>query len=542
MNREDKIKDLLYKFVGTKTYTNSELELNNIDYYTEFFNSIDYLKENPEMCGFYDIENDFHGRKVPWAFKKGNGPKTVVLIHHNDTVDIEDYGEYKEYAHDIDKITKMFYNGEIPVNEVVQADIDEGGWIFGRGVCDMKAGGVIQQALFSEYAADENFNGNILLLGLPDEENLSAGMIAAVDLMKELKDKYNLEYVLMIDSEPTQPSDPSKPRFNDGSIGKVMPIIYVKGKLAHSGYVYRGLNPINILAEIVRRTEISPEFLEKIGNTVTPPPTWLYFKDNKEVYDVSLPMSAGGYLSILTLEKNPKEILESIKKISIEAIDDVISDYDKSFSKFKELQGLDYDTTFKTDVRYFDDLYSEVIKDSENKEILDELEISLVSDVKSGDLDLRDACFRFMERTVELYETIEPIVIIGIAPPFYPSANNRYLEDRGMDDLMKNLSEFSKETFGVDYEIENFYTGISDLSYAMFSEDADTVSYIRNNMLLYGSLYKIPFELIKEISMPVLNIGPWGKDLHKGVERVYAEDVYINTPKYVDFAVKEILK
>lgn len=57
------------------------------------------------------------------------------------------------------------------------------------------------------YSQLENFKGNIVLLALPDEENLSAGMRAAVKLLSELQDRYGLNYKLMINSEPHQRKD-----------------------------------------------------------------------------------------------------------------------------------------------------------------------------------------------------------------------------------------------------------------------------------------------------------------------------------------------
>ena len=62
----------------------------------------------------------------------------------------------------------------------------------------MKGGGSIQIALLKRYSELKNFNGNIVLIAVPDEENLSAGMRSAVRLLSELQDKYNLKYKLTV--------------------------------------------------------------------------------------------------------------------------------------------------------------------------------------------------------------------------------------------------------------------------------------------------------------------------------------------------------
>jgi arginine utilization protein RocB len=90
--------------------------------------------------------------------------------------------------------------------------------------------------------------------------------------------------------------------------------------------------------------------------------------------------------------------------------------------------------------------------------------------------------------------------------------------------------------------VQNYFTGISDLSYSMFVSDQSNIDYIANNMLMWKDIYYIPLEVIKEISMPVINIGPWGRDLHKYTERVYKEDLFYKTPKLIDLFVSRLLE
>ena len=111
-----------------------------------------------------------------------------------------------------------------------------------------------------------------------------------------------------------------------------------------------------------------------------------------------------------------------------------------------------------------------------------------------------------------------------------------------INQLMENLMDFAKEDLDYGLGVQNYYTGISDLSYAMFAENQENISYIENNMLLWGDLYSVPLETIKDLSMPVLNIGPWGKDFHKYTERVLMEDLFYHTPRLIDKTIKTILQ
>lgn len=71
--------------------------------------------------------------------------------------------------------------------------------------------------------------------------------------------------------------------------------------------------------------------------------------------------------------------------------------------------------------------------------------------------------------------------------------------------------------------------------------DEESIRYIEENMLMWKDIYYIPLEDIKELSMPVLNLGPWGKDFHKYTERVNIEDLYYRTPLLINKLIKALI-
>lgn len=61
---------------------------------------------------------------------------------------------------------------------------------------------------------------------------------------------------------------------------------------------------------------------------------------------------------------------------------------------------------------------------------------------------------------------------------------------------------------------------------------------------MWKDIYYISLEIIKELSMAVLNIGPWSNDFYKYTERVYRvymEDLFYRIPILVDKVIKELL-
>lgn len=539
-----RIEEIMLDYVGIATPTTTAQENDARGFFEHFFKSVPYFKDRPANWGFHPIPLDALHRQVPWGLLKGKGPNTVVLIHHLDTVDTDDYGSLKHLATKPHEITRAYAQGQADLDAEARADLTSGAWLFGRGVADMKGGAAIHMALLERMSQEQDFAGNLLLLALPDEENLSAGMLAAVGLLRELQQRHQLNYVMLLNAESQERAEDALMRLYDGSVGKMMPICYVRGKLAHVGQVFKGLNPIHILSEIVTATELSPDFSEQAGNTRTPPPAWLFLKDRKEVYDVSLPLAAAGYMSILTLGRQAQDILLQLQAVSQAAFERVIARANKSYRHYTgdESASLPWQARVLT----YDQVYAEALAhagDALKKDLAAyEQEARLL--IGRGELGMAEAAFALIERTVAHLPDSQPLVVLAISPPYYPAVNNTMLPDKldAVNELLTHLEGVTRKQLGCDFHIKNYYTGISDSSYALFEGDEANIRFIQDNTLLWGEAYAIPFEEIQALSIPVLNIGPWGKEIHKSTERVHLLDLKERIPLLVEAAIRHLLK
>ncbi len=115
-------------------------------------------------------------------------------MHHHDVVDAFDYGSSAKWAYDPPKLQAALAEMELATE--VRMDLESDAWIFGRGTGDMKAGAAVQCILLEEYSEKADFQGNILLLSVPDEENLSEGIRGSLSLLTDLKAAFNCFYYL----------------------------------------------------------------------------------------------------------------------------------------------------------------------------------------------------------------------------------------------------------------------------------------------------------------------------------------------------------
>jgi len=260
-----------------------------------------------------------------------------------------------------------------------------------------------------------------------------------------------------------------------------------------------------------------------------------------------MPLSVKGCFSILTLNQTPQSILKKVKKICEDSFQEVIKDYNIQHERFKGITNVSAKSlAWKPKVVNFKKLYLEAlssygdvfIEKYENKinELIDKLENNQISVIDSN--------FELIEFIYGYIDDKSPRVVYGLIPPYYPNVSNIYFKK--LAPVIKNLSfelnKFTEREFNQTYTSENFYTGISDLSYTSIDKGYEILKSLESSMPLLGEFYNIPFDVIEKISMPCINIGPWGKDFHKLTERVNTEDLYIRTPGIINYAVKLLLK
>jgi arginine utilization protein RocB len=543
-SRADRIKNLMLNLVRIQSDTGTRQEKDVETYMHDWLGQSEYFKNHPDRFGLYHLERDPLERSVVWGLVKGQGDQTIILMHHHDVVDAFDYGSLAKWAYDPSRLEPALAGMEL--TREARMDLAGGEWIFGRGTGDMKAGAAIQFVMLEEYCEKTDFTGNILLLSVPDEENLSEGMRGSLSLLADLKDRFQLEFRIMINSEPHSKEQNKFGNFHVGSAGKLLPVIYVRGKKSHIGHIYQGFNPVLLLSEIVLQTELNTDFCDVVRGDVSPPPSWSYMRDNKEVYDASIPASAGGYLSLISLNRSPGDLIGQLKTTCEQAVARVLDKIQRSHAAYsRKMAKKNGQPTWDVPVKTFSELYRQALDDNGpafEKAYREGLN-SIVCDIGRQCLNSPEATFKIIEMTLSHVADLSPMVVIALSPPYYPSIHNDEfdnLPDRvtGLTDYLIGIAETQwQET----YHKKNYIMGLTDLSYAALQNSEDIVPVIGPNMPLWQKTYDVPFAEMEALSVPVINIGPWGKDLHKFTERVFKTDLCERTPKLLESAIDYLL-
>ncbi len=543
MNIPEQAEFLTRHLVGIKSINGTEGEGAIADSIKEVLQSFPYFQQNPELVWEQAVPNDAVGRKNVFALVKGKkaSSKTVIFHSHIDTVGIEDFGHLKSQALNPDVLEAFFATYEL--DKEAQADAQSGDWLFGRGSVDMKSGAAVHLANVLYFTENlEGLTGNILLMLNPDEESQHKGMISAISELKRLKEEHGLNYVSAINDDFITPlyEGDSHRYIYTGAAGKILPSFYIYGRESHVGDTLSSLDPNFIGAEITRRIHNNLDLAENIEGELTLPPTCLQQRDNKEFYTVQTATSSYLYFNYFLYESTAKEVMDKLTVITKEACADAEFHLLKQYQEFLKRTGLPgKELSWYMEVTSLADFIEEL----ENKGI-PAVQTAKKVQQDNRHMEPRKLCFQIVEALQNLDPDKKPRVIIFFAPPYLP---HNYLNEEDERDakllqsIKEVLAEAERQT-GEQFALKKFFPYLADGSFLSLHETDEEISSLIDNFPEWESIYPVPIKGIRELNIPSINMGVYGKDGHKWTERVYKPYTFHVLPELIRKTALKLLE
>lgn len=517
-NTKENIYSFLMKFCEIKSITDSDGEKEAAKFIYNQLAELPYFIQNPHNLFLQEIERDRFKRLNLCAFVKAKKqtPNTIIFMGHLDVVDTDVCGNLKDLAFYPEAYTKAIAKLNLP--KEARNDLESGEWIFGRGVADMKSGLSVQAALLSELSQNtEALDVNVLYLAVADEENNACGIHKALELVENMKED-GYEFLCCIDSEPTITQlDKGTGWIHLGSIGMYTPFTFVLGKETHAGEYFEGLSASLIAFKLGNLIEGSGDFADVFKDVVYPPLTCLKMKDLKPTYSVTVIERIAMYHNVLFVKKTPEEIIMLLKKAASLTIKESINDQNKK----RKVQGtLTKEIPMECLVLEFKELLT-LASDKSNKDIQEILKEYL--NTISPKIELQERGLMLVNYLIDLANLKGPAVIVGFLPPYCPSIYNERKSKKELDIIaaVEEIITEAEEAFSDKINVAEIYEGISDLSEFGFKGNEKDQEIISTNTPAWGIDFTYPFNRSKNLNIPVLNIGPIGKDAHKLTERLY---------------------
>ncbi|WP_226671577.1 M20/M25/M40 family metallo-hydrolase [Metabacillus litoralis] len=527
--------ELLTSLVERGSITGSQEEVALSEYIYYLLKEKKYFQQYPHYLELHPVHD---GRSFVTALvKQGDKKDTIVLLSHFDVVDVKDYGDLKHMAFQPIQLTKELKNRKSQLSEEVKKDLDSDEWLFGRGTMDMKAGLTVQLSML-EKAINGEFEGNILLVTVPDEEVNSAGMLSAVAVLDDFKKKFGLIYKACINSEPMfakYPNDENQYIYS-GSIGKMLASFYCSGIETHVGEPFSGLNATTLISEINRIMELNDTFCEQIEDEVTPPPTGLMMRDLKQEYSVQIPHTSVSMYNILMFKKSIEEIQEKLLTVAKKAARNVEEFYKErvtNYQKYLSFTPLNFNVNVVT--------YQELLDKATLKFGPNEIRRRLnYLSANRGDMGDRDFSTKMVSELAGLCKEYSPMIVLFYSPPFYPAVSSS--DHEMIQNTIQNVISFTQDNYDISLNHQHYFPGLSDLSFVQLNESGTSIAHLTSSMPLYGNHFHLPFQEMKSLDIPILNIGPVGRDPHKWTERLHIPYALEYLPNILGYAIKSLLK
>lgn len=349
-NLAKRIEDITIALTNVSSVTESKGEKDIAKTIYDIFAEMDYYKEHPEDVYIQKLPEDRLKRNNVIAILrggKGNSKKAVALLGHFDTVDIFDFGSLIDFANKPYELTAKYEERINTLLPEVQEDLlrEDQKYLFGRGILDMKSGVAAHIAIIEGLTKDiDNFKGNLIFVGVCDEEVGSAGMFGAVKELNKIVDETGWDIQCMIDTDymtGEYPGDENKYVYI-GTVGKLLPSFYVVGSEAHVGEVFKGIDANQIVAEIIRRIDMNTEFCDEALGQTTLPPISLRQRDLKASYSAQTAKAATVFFNYATHKSTPDEVMYKMVSAAKEAMQAAIDNLQDQYKKFCKLAGIEH--------------------------------------------------------------------------------------------------------------------------------------------------------------------------------------------------------
>lgn len=509
-----------------------------------FFAGLAYFKAHPQQLIMQPTSEDDHLRFNVIALVKGNAAvnsDTLLLLGHLDTVGVEDYNKLSDLAFTPDKLKKQIDTATLP--DAVTAEIRDANWLLGRGILDMKSG-LAAQMLSVKQAAEsaDTFDGNLLFLAECDEEDNSHGVLSALPLLEELSQEYHLTLQGAINADYTAPryqNDNSRYLYY-GTVGKQLPAFYVVGKETHVGDPFGGLDPNYLAAHLVEQISYHPDFCDLSQNELTMPPVTLKQTDFKPFYTVQTNISSLVYFNLAVHHWSPEAILTKMCTAAETSFREALEKLQSRYDAYCSQSGLPQQKLpWQPRVLSYKEIVDRATAEHGEtfRTALQEYAVQLAQTPK----DLREYNTAMVQFVWQWQQDQRPAIIVFFGSVYYPriqldrdnSRDNRLIQ--AVETAVAQSSDLLQP-----YRLEKrfFYPYISDASFLSLSDSAAALSAYTDNYPAYLHKQRTNFDLIGRISMPVVNIGAYGKDAHQYLERIDANYSFAVTPVLIQKTIQ----
>ncbi len=133
--------------------------------------------------------------------------------------------------------------------------------------------------------------------------------------------------------------------------------------------------------------------------------------------------------------------------------------------------------------------------------------------------------------------------MLGVASLYYPPVqlDTRVEHHRRVRASVAQHVPTLAEECGMSIQVRPFFSGISDMSFLGQTSAASDQAVLMANTPAWGACSGGAYQAKQRLDVPVINIGPWGRDYHQRTERVNMPYSFEVVPELIWRVVNDLL-
>src|SRR5699024_2838448 len=400
--------------------------------------------------------------------------------------------------------------------------------------------------LLTYYAEHpELLDGNLVFIAECDEEDSSYGILSALKTLKKWKKEQGFEYVAAINSDfvaPAYEGDENRYVYK-GTVGKLLPSFFITSEETHVGSAFDGLDPNFIAAELTKQINYNPELSDTALGESTLPPVSLKQTDLKPSYTVQTALSAYVYYNFFVHSWSPEKVLEMLKEQASLAFTNALTSFEERYQKYCQISNQPY-RSIPWEPRVF--TYSEIedlLVDTHGESYVRHMRDFKNELLHDETLDSRMFAARVVEESWKFMTDKSPAIIVFYSSLYSPRvalAGETGDEQRLLQALDDAINALQPE-YNYPIVAKNFFPHISDMSFVAMSDNMDEIDYAVTNTPSWGEKFHVAYEDVYDLNIPVINIGPYGMDGHKKLERMEMTYSLEIVPNLTNHVIQDVL-
>jgi arginine utilization protein RocB len=543
-NPTERVRELSYRLVRWPSETGTPDEASFGEKLAGLLREMPYFQAHPEDIALIDSHGSPMTKNVV-AVVRGTGRHALALAGHYDVVSIGNYRDLAPLAFEPDALREALIAdlSSRPLaahEERALADFLSGDFIPGRGMLDMKSGVAAGVAVLEHFASRKDRQGNLILFATPDEERNSRGMRSLRDALPGLMARWGLDIVAGVNLDATSDQgDGSEGRaIYKGTIGKLLPFAFIVGQPSHASYPFEGVSAHLIASQIMRAIEANAGLCDRGGSEVSPPPICLEARDFRGGYEVTTPEKSWIAFNWLSHSRTPEDLFGLFQAKVQETLSQAMRHFNTQAEHYARLLGTPQSRSeHEGRVLSIAELREEAarIGGSAGLERIHTLEASL-----AGSDNPLQVTRQLVEQMVAEARITGPTVVIGFGSLHYPHTHldPSHPLDRAFAQALEAAGLATERELGTRFKYREYFTGISDMSFLGHAPDGASSDVVAANT---PAAQHVDKACPDALSYPTVNIGPWGREFHQRLERVYAPYAFTVLPRFLDAIAREVL-